>query len=280
MGETTTHPVNHATGDPANQPRDHPPNEKRGVPTWIALASAGTAIVAAVIAGFQVNQSGRQNTEAAQAQLVSLTTTISQQLTAIDTGTSTPVGASTKAGASTGLSTSAATDQGNVAQLTVEGQAGAVLIGDLNGNGVASIEYVEVGRALEYEGDTADAITYYKDALSAPPHDASTRAEALRFLGWAYYTLGQNVIAHQYMIRATKTFRGHPLETGSYLANTIAQGYLEDADWQIYIHHCPIGSADFSAVRRVMGPYRENVVNQNFFTTDTKEFISKCIGTG
>ena len=64
MGETTIQPANPATGHTASKPPDHPPKKKRHIATWIALASAATAITAAGISGLQVNLAGQQNTEA------------------------------------------------------------------------------------------------------------------------------------------------------------------------------------------------------------------------
>jgi Flp pilus assembly protein TadD len=107
--------------------------------------------------------------------------------------------------------------------LTVEGQAGAVLIRDLNGAGVAAVEYVQVGRALGASGDLADAIAFTRHALTAPPNDALTHAEALRLLGSAYYTAGQITIAYRYEMQATHfPSLGHTLENPSYIHGMIA----------------------------------------------------------
>ena len=111
-----------------------------------------------------------------QDQLVTLTSSIAGQLASQGTTTS-------KAKGSFALSDAL------VAKLTVEGQAGTVIIADLNNSGVAAYEYIEVGQALAYGGDKADAITYYSSALSAPPRNAVTRATALRYRGLLYYDL-------------------------------------------------------------------------------------------
>jgi flagellar basal body-associated protein FliL len=84
-GGTTTQPADHPasqpTGHPASQPTNHPAKKKkRHVATWIALASAGAAIVAAGVSAFQVSIASQQNTVAEQEQLVSLTASIAQQL--------------------------------------------------------------------------------------------------------------------------------------------------------------------------------------------------------
>lgn len=272
MGETSIQSANQATGPPANNPADHPgKKKKRHVATWIALASAATAIAAAVLSGLQVNLAGKQNTEAEQQQLVSLTSLIGQQFTQQGTA---------KAPTLKSLSGTAVEAQGLTAELTVEGQAGAVLIGDLNGDGVASAEYVEVGEALYFSGDAAGAITDYNDALKAPPYDATTRATALRFLGSLYYDLGRNVIAHQDFMRSTKVFGRHSLQTKAYAANTIAQSYLADAGFQIQIRGCRIAASDGMAARRVMGSYTANTIVRSYEALDTKEYRKQCASAG
>src|SRR5204863_2000498 len=66
---------------PEKKATDRPPKKKKWhTATWIALASAATAIVAAGISFNQVNVAGEQNTVAEQTQLVALTTTITSQL--------------------------------------------------------------------------------------------------------------------------------------------------------------------------------------------------------
>jgi len=139
------------------------------------LASAGAAIVAAGVSAFQVSIAKQQNAVAEQEQLVSLTASIAQQLAQQQTTVTQAAGNLT--GAARTAAESNAT-LGLVATLTVEGQAAAVLISSLHGDGVAGIEYVQVARALASSGDTGQAITFYKDAVDAPPHDAVTRANA------------------------------------------------------------------------------------------------------
>ena len=155
-----------------------------------------------------------------------------------------------------------------------------MLIRDLNGNGVAGIEYVEAARALYTSGDTADAITYYNDALNAPPYDATTHALALRYLGSLYYQLGRNVIAHQDYMRATKVFGKHSLQTQNYIANTIAQAYFADAGYQMLIKGCRIAAADMATALRVMGSYSKNAINQTFQALDTKVYSLQCAHAG
>jgi hypothetical protein len=269
--QPTSHPADQPTSHPADQPTNHPRKKKRHVATWIALASAVTAIAAAAISGYQVHIAGQQNTQSEQTQLVNLTTMIAQQFA--DSGNNQVTRTSA---AQSILATKL---QGRVELLSVYGQAGAVLIQDLNGNGVASMEYIEVGRALDYTGDTAGAIPYYKDALIAPPHAPYTRAQAMRYLGFLYYGLGSNMIAHRYMMRATKVYGRHPLEYKSGVANTIAQGYVEDADWQIYIN-CRTAAADMEAGQRVLGSYSADAVTQTFLNIDEKNYAGNCNGSG
>jgi tetratricopeptide (TPR) repeat protein len=280
MGETTIQPANQATGHPASEPTDHPPKKKkkkkkkRHVATWIALASAATALVAAAISGLQVNLAGKQNTVAEQQQLVNLTSLIGQQFA--QQGTSTT---GTLKGLA-GTQAAANATQAEVAQLTVEGQAAAVLIRGLNGDGVAGIEYVDVARALYFSGDTTDAITYYSDAQNAPPYDATTHALALRYLGGVYYQLGQKAVAHRDYMRATKVFSRHSLQTRNYIANAIAQAYLADAGYQILIKGCHIAAADMVAAHRAMGSYTEGAVDLSLQAVDTKAYPLQCASAG
>jgi tetratricopeptide (TPR) repeat protein len=273
MGETTTQPTNRATGQPVDKPTDHSQKKTRDTSTWIALASAATAIVAAAISGFQVNLASRQNTVAEQQQLVNLTTLIEQQLTRQGTITTTPKGLA-------GTAVAARTGQGAFAQIGVEGQAAAVLIRSLHGAGVAGMEYIEVARALDTSGDTRDAITYYKDALTAPPNDPTTHAIALNFLGGIYYGLGRNVIAHQYFMRAAKAFAGHILMRRAYVAQNAAAQYLTDANFQIYIKGCRIAKADMTAAKRTLGSYTPTTADQEFMDLYRQNYPRYCNGTG
>jgi D-serine deaminase-like pyridoxal phosphate-dependent protein len=145
VGGTTTQPADHPssqpTGHPASQQTNHPAKKKRHVATWIALASAGAAIVAAGVSAFQVSIASQQNAVAEQEQLVSLTASIAQQLAQQQTTVTQAAGNLT--GAARTAAESNAT-LGLVATLTVEGQAAAVLINSLHGDGVAGIEYVQV----------------------------------------------------------------------------------------------------------------------------------------
>ncbi len=156
-----------------------PKKKKRHIATWIALASAVVAIIAAIISGEQVNVAEQQNMAAEQQQLVTITTSIAAQFAGEQAAENQAAGNLT--GTARSVANSGA-DMGIAAQLTADAEAAAVLITNLPGNGVAGIEYIQVARALVAGGDTATAITYYEDAVNAPPHNVPTRADALRKL--------------------------------------------------------------------------------------------------
>jgi hypothetical protein len=141
MNQPANQAASQATDHPAHQPANHSSKKKQHTATWIALASAATAIVAAVISGLQVNLAGKQNAEAEQQQLVSLTSLIGRQFAQ----QSTP--AKNARNSAIGQFAAANASEEKYALLTVEGQAGAVLVHDLNGAGVAAVEYIQVGRA-------------------------------------------------------------------------------------------------------------------------------------
>ena len=234
-------------GPPENQaPQQKQKKKKWHVATWIALASAATAIVAALISANQVNVAAAQNIVAEQEQLVTLTTTIAQQLaqgqasgnqSAASEGLATLLGPLQVQGESNA-------SQVAIAELAADGQAAAVLINSLHGSGVAGIEYVEVANALVAGGDMAQAITFYDDAVNAPPGDVVTRANALRNEAGVYYSLGRNVIAHQDMMAAARLFTGQVVLTQSLRERSIAQAYLADSYYQILIKGCQVAIAD------------------------------------
>lgn len=224
--------------DAVSEPAERTP-KKRHPATWIALASAVTAIVAAGISFNQVNVAAQQNTVAEQTQLVALTTTITSQFAQGQ--------APSHQSAATNLTQvtgEASAVQGVVAELSAEGQAAAVLINSLHGNGVAGIEYVQAARALQAGGEEAQAISYYKDAIAVSPGDVTTRGDALRFLAALYYSLGRNMIGHQYMIEAAKIFMGHVELTNSLIEESIAEAYLGDAYFQLLIDGCRVAITD------------------------------------
>jgi hypothetical protein len=250
-GGSTIQPTN----QPTKRPTNHPAKKWHlNAATLIALASAATAIIAAVISARQVNLASKQNTAAEQQQLVILTTHIAEQFEQKRTPAIT-------------------------ANLEVEGQAGAELINDLGGEGVASIEYIQVARALEDVWHGTDAIKYYKAAVNALPHDAETRASALRYLALIYYGLDQPVIAHQYAMQAVKTFKGHQMEPRWYEVNTIAQAFLVDASSQIGIKGgCAIAARDMAAIENVTRSEGKTSLVQRLTRKTKHEYKSRCSG--
>lgn len=221
----------------------------------IALATALGGVVAAVYAGWSVHVAGQANLASEQQQLLTLATNIGEQFatqqSALNQATKGLTG-SQKIIAQVDQST------GLAAQLSAEGQAAQVLIGTLHGNGVAGIEYIDVGRALENAGDNRAALAYYNDAVTAPPRDVVTIGTALRDAGYLEYSLGLTRAGHQDMMRAVAVFRGRQLYIPKYaLANDIAQGYYGDADEELTSSTppgCAAASADMAAGNRVLAP--------------------------
>ena len=150
-----------------------------------------------------MNVAKEQNIAAEQQQLVTITTFIAGQFAAEQTTENQAAGNLTGAARSIAISNAVT---GITAELTADAQAAAVLITNLHGDGVAGIEYIEVARALADGSDTAQAITYYNDAVSAPPHDVPTRSDALRNEAALLYALGQNAAGHQDMMLAARVF--------------------------------------------------------------------------
>lgn len=248
MGETTVGPTN-----PAAEQKDK--QKDRHASTWIAVASAVTAVVAAVLSGLQVNLASSEHADTERQQLVSLTTLIATQFAQLTDSNVTTV----------------------VAELTVEGQAGTELIRELNGDGVTGTEYSEIGRALEKSGYTAQGITYYKHAVDVSRHEAETHGEALRFLGLAYYTLPRPELAHQALMQAVKTFSGHLVEPPDYIANDIAQAYLLDAEGQLD-YSCRTAHTELKVAQHTMAHFGENPVVKYDMNVVPKEYKSKCGG--
>jgi tetratricopeptide (TPR) repeat protein len=252
---------------------DHPANKKENKwngATWLALASAVTAIVAAGISLNQVHVAAEQNTAAEQEQLVTLTTTITNQLaqtpaSATSSSQSPPSATSSSQSPSPATSSSpspssqssagnlaqvtgeANAEQGVVAALSADGQAAAVLINSLHGDGVAGIEYVEVALALEDGGEVDQAITFFKDAIAVSPGDVETRGDALRYMGALYYMLGRNVTGHQDMVKAARIFAGRVVLTHFLKEESIAEGYLGDAYFQLLVDGCRVAITDLEA---------------------------------
>jgi tetratricopeptide (TPR) repeat protein len=256
MGESTIQQANQQTDQPTGEPGKKKKKKKKNRPvsTWIAVFSAATAIAAAVISGLQVNLASREHAQAESQQLVRLTTLIAGQFATLTDSNVTTV----------------------IADLTVEGQAGAELIRDLHGDGVTGTEYVQVARALEKPGYTAEAITYYKEAVNVSRHDVLTRGEALRWLGGAYYSLHRPELAHQAYMQAAKIFSGPVVMPPDYKANNIAQAYLLDADYQIGFS-CRTAHAELKHAQQVIAPSDENPVVKSLMRGVPDDYHqSKC----
>jgi tetratricopeptide (TPR) repeat protein len=273
MSDATTQTTKTTTQTKDQQPA---PKKERHIATWIALVSALAAIIAAVISEASVNVAKAQNNVAEQQQLVTITTNIEEQFTDEQTTENQAAGNLTGTARSIAVANAAL---GLTAELTAEAQAGAVLVTNLHGNGVAGIEYVELGRALANYGDTAQAITYYSDAVEASPSDVPTRADALRFEAALFYSLGQNTIGHRDMMQAAKIYGGHPELTRSLIDNSIAQAYLEDAGYQTPIDGCHVAGTDLADAQHAIAPLGTNGVDtavQALVGTVSSAYQGKC----
>jgi hypothetical protein len=220
----------------------------------IALATAIGGLVAAGYAAWSVHVASEANMASEQQQLLTLTTNIGVQFAGQQAALN-----KAAAGLTGPQRTQALADEntGLAGQITAEGEAAQVLIGTLHGNGVADIEYIEVGRALADAGATGAALTYYQDAVTAPPRDVVTIASALRNAGALEFSLGHIRAGHQYMMRAVAVFRGHQGSVSRYdLANDMAQGYYGDAEYQYNDTPpgCAAANADMADAQRLLAP--------------------------
>jgi len=229
--------------------------------TWVALVSAVVAVAALL---WQGHVSSRERIADERQQLVALTTQIAEQI------------AKEQTVADTALSSAL------VAKLTVEGQAGVVLLDDLDDNGVAGYEYIEVARALEISGDKADAIEYYERALHAQPQNAVTRAIALRYRGLLYYDVGRFVDAHQDMMGAAGVFSEHLLETPYYIANSVARAYVMDAYYQLQppLKSCSTAWDDMDRAVRALGSQQADSTVKWYTDHANELWWSMCWGSG
>jgi tetratricopeptide (TPR) repeat protein len=245
MGETTVRPTTPAAGQ-----------KDRHISTWIAVASAVTAVVALVISVLQVNLASKEHADTERQQLVSLTTLIAQQFAQLTDSNVATV----------------------IAELTVEGQAATELVRDLHGDGVTGTEYTQIGRALGKSGYTAEAITYYKNAVNRSRHEPETYAEALRYLGLAYYSILRPELAHQAFMQAAKVYSGgHVVEPPDYIANNIAQAYLLDAQAQLD-YNCRTAHTELKVAQNSIKPADENPLVKYDMNIIPQEYKSKCGG--
>lgn len=211
---------------------------------WIAWIGAAAAIAAAAYAGWNAHVASQENIVAEQQQLLTLTVSIAQQFADQQQTVSQAEGQLTGTARSSAQSSA---QVGITNQLGADGEAAAVLIGDLRGNGVAGVEYVQAAKALVVAGDISEALAFYQDALAAPPHAPDTLANALRGEGSVYYGLGRPTLGRQYMMRAVRVYAGHPELTASDIENSVAQSYLYDAEYQLGRKNCTIAENDLRA---------------------------------
>jgi hypothetical protein len=248
-------------------------NRRGGI--WIALLSVFVFIFAAGVFAASVYLARQQNVAAQQQQLVSITTSIAVQFAGEQAAENQAALSLTGAKRSAAIASVAA---GIATELTAEGQAGAVLIADLHGHGVAGVEYIEVAKALASGGYTAQAITYYADAVNAPPNAVQTRSAALRQEAVLLYSIGRAGVAHQDMMRAASIYTGH-LELSHYnIDNAIAQTYLTDAGYQIPIN-CHAAMIDLMAARHAiapLGPGGATAAVAALQSTDGTAYHNKC----
>ena len=161
-------------------------------------------------------------------------------------------------------------------ELNIEGQSAEGVISQLAGNGVTSIEYDEVARALTYGSETAQAIAYFQDAVKAPPHDLVVEQEALRAEGDLYYNVGQPATGHDYVIRSIQIFSGHLTISKNFRANDIAQSYLNDASYQLNIS-CRTAATDIMAAKNVTSQAGgANTTNASSIANEQAEYNRNC----
>jgi hypothetical protein len=164
-------------------------------------------------------------------------------------------------------------------ETAADAEAGAVIISDLHGNGVAGIEYVTVARALANYGNTALAITYFKDAVNVSLDNVAVRADALRYEGGLYYSFGEDALGHQDFMTAAQIYTGHLELTRSYIDNSIAQAYLLDAGEQILAGGCRTAATDMADASRALTPLGAdgaNLINQTLTSADDAAYSKKC----
>lgn len=219
--------------------------------TGIAVASAAGAIAAAIVAFLQVHEASKQNIVAEQQELLQLTTTIVQQDADQNSAEDQAAGKLTGSARLSALST---VDVAWTSQLLAEGEAGAVLINELGGRGVASIEYTLVASALVTGEDDELAIRYYQDAVNAPPKSPLTEADALRGEGTVYYDLGDNARGHTLMMQAAQAYAGQQDLTRAEIADGVGQSYAEDAWNEMEAGNCTAGEAEAAEAVKVLTP--------------------------
>ena len=212
----------------------------------IALAAAIGALVAAGYAGWSVHVASQANIASEQQQLLTLSTNIAEQFANHQTMLNQAAAGLTGSARAAALATA---DVGWAAQISAEGETAQVLITKLRGDGVAGVEYIQVGRALASAGDNADALAYFQAAVTAPPHAEVTITSAWRNAGNLEYILGHAAAGHKDLMSAVEVFSGHHPYTSKFdRANDVAQSYYYDAQRQLTtINGCAVASTDMTA---------------------------------
>jgi tetratricopeptide (TPR) repeat protein len=217
----------------------------------IALATAIGALVAAGYAGWSVHVASQANIASEQQQLLTLSTNIAEQFANQQTTFNQAVAGLTGSARAAALATA---DAGFAAQISAEGETAQVLITKLRGDGVAGIEYIQVGKALSDAGDIADALAYFQAAVTAPPHAAVTITSAWRNAGNLEYILGHAAAGHKDVMSAVEVFNGYnPYISKFDRANDVAQSYYYDAKQQLTtINGCAVAKTDMTAGNHVL----------------------------
>lgn len=223
----------------------HEKSKRRKHIDMIGLATAIAGLVAAGYAGWSVHVASQANIASEQQQLLTDSTSIAEQLNNQQTTINNAVAGLTGPTRERAIANAEAVIAG---QVITEGEAAQVLITTLRGDGVAGMEYIQAGRALDDAGDAADALADYQAAETAPPHALATTTLALQYAGTVEYSLGHAAVGHKDMMAAVKDDSGyHPYSTEYDLVNDMAQDYYSDASQQLNINGCATANTDMTA---------------------------------
>lgn len=205
--------------DPAPNPKE----EKRHIATWIALASAVVAIIAAIISGEQVDVAEQQNMAAEQQQLVTITTSIAAQLAGEQTAENQAAGNLTGTARSIAISNAG---MGNAPPHNVPTRADAL-------RNEAALLY-SLGQSATAHQDMMRAVRIYSGPLELTKSDIDN-AVAQAYLGDAGYQIEISCrVAAADMADAQHAVA--PLGTNG--ANAAIQA-LTGTDEAVYQKRCP-----------------------------------------
>jgi hypothetical protein len=238
----------------------------------VAIISALAAMGSAVYSYSQVQVSKQQEIFGEQQQLLTLVAAIEQEPAQL-------------AGAVQNMTGNALTqtDIAYETELQADGAAAASIISALHGQGVAGVEYIQVGVALQSGYSNALALKYYADGV-ALSNNPETTADGLRYEAILRYELGgsqNDTAAHQEMERAVAEFSG-PYFYRNEIEQNAALTYLLDAEYQIPLRKdCDIARADLSDARRAVMLLGSTAIyieerNQNLLTSDQNSFNLYC----